>query len=141
VKYDDAAWHYGGDFPSDLTPEAGATHIGMFVAWMLLNGFAGDIHADEPEQMILLQRREVTPGEWFIRNCDEKFTDEDLSAEGNQFAGVYYETSYLADYQKLFPNVYNTQDSWTNFDELAPIISKRVAAWQRNRRPWWKRLF
>src|SRR6266404_3538306 len=36
MKYDDASWHYGGDFPEDLPREAGATHTGMFVAWALL---------------------------------------------------------------------------------------------------------
>ncbi|WP_265102660.1 hypothetical protein [Acinetobacter sp. 'aerobic (ED)'] len=36
MKYDDASWHYGGDFPADLPQEAGATHIGMFLTWMLL---------------------------------------------------------------------------------------------------------
>lgn len=26
MKYDDASWHYGGEFPDDLPPTAGATH-------------------------------------------------------------------------------------------------------------------
>lgn len=38
MKYDDASWHVGGDFPKELPPEAGATHIGMFAAWCMLNG-------------------------------------------------------------------------------------------------------
>ena len=33
MKYDDASWHYEGAYPADLPPEAGATHIGMFLAW------------------------------------------------------------------------------------------------------------
>ncbi|RML48695.1 DUF7832 domain-containing protein [Pseudomonas avellanae] len=32
MKYDDASWHYNGNFPSDLPDTAGATHIGMFLA-------------------------------------------------------------------------------------------------------------
>lgn len=35
MKYDDSTWHTDGDFPADLPPEAGATHIGMFMAWAL----------------------------------------------------------------------------------------------------------
>jgi len=38
MKYDDASWHSEGDFPGDLRAEAGATHIGMFFAWLMLNG-------------------------------------------------------------------------------------------------------
>jgi len=41
MKYDDASWHYGGDFPDDLPDEAGATHTGMFLAWALLSGLGG----------------------------------------------------------------------------------------------------
>lgn len=32
TRYDRADWHSGGDFPKDLTDEAGGTHIGMFLA-------------------------------------------------------------------------------------------------------------
>ena len=31
MKYDDASWHYGGDFPADLPQAAGATHIVMVI--------------------------------------------------------------------------------------------------------------
>ena len=41
MKYDDASWHYGGDFPSELSSDAGATHIGMFVTWALLVDLGG----------------------------------------------------------------------------------------------------
>ncbi len=27
MKYDDASWHYGGDFPKGLNNEAGATDL------------------------------------------------------------------------------------------------------------------
>ena len=38
MKYDDWSWHSGREFPAGLPPEAGAIHIGMFVAWALLHG-------------------------------------------------------------------------------------------------------
>jgi hypothetical protein len=44
MAYDRADAHYGGNFPSDLPPEAGATHIGMFLAWVILNGLEGEFH-------------------------------------------------------------------------------------------------
>jgi hypothetical protein len=92
VKYDDASWHSGGDFPADLPPEAGATHIAMFVAWALLHGLAGDIHIREfPEPLARLRERKITPGHFFLEACDGKFTDEDLSELGNRFAEHYYE--------------------------------------------------
>lgn len=141
VKYDDASWHYGADFPPELPLKAGATHIAMFVAWAALNGLAGDYHTREAaDDLALLRQRKITPTEWFIRVCDEKFTDEDLNAEGNAFARAYYGNegdlptssgSYLADYAEIFstaPTLYHVNDSWASFDAIAPVISKRFEA-------------
>ena len=143
MKYDDASWHYGGDFPADLPPEAGATHIALFVAWAVVNGLAGEYHTkDAADDLALLQRREVTPTEWFIRACDEKFTNEDLNDEGNSFAASYYgnaegmhstDGSYLVDYCETFPNadsLYDVEDSWASFDALAPRLDSRFKAWR-----------
>jgi hypothetical protein len=138
--YDDASWHYGGDFPAGLPPEAGATHIGMFLAWMVLNGHGGATHA---AALAGLSERVATPGSWFLRSCDEKLTDTDLSAEGNRFAQAYYlfdedrhdegEPSYLSDYAKSFPDLesaYSVPDDWASFDRLAPILMHRFALWR-----------
>ena len=136
MKYDDASWHYGGDFPPDLPREAGATHIAMFLAWAALNGLAGDYHKiDSAKELAELLAREITPGAWFIRTCDEKFTDEDLSEEGNQFAAAYYGDggSYVSDYCDAFPDVpslYHVEASWVSFDALAPIIANRLRGWR-----------
>jgi hypothetical protein len=141
MKYDDASWHYGGDFPKDLSDEAGATHAGMFVAWALLAGLAGDIHIEEfPEGVEKLRSRTVTPGQFFLEACDGKFTDEDLNDEGNAFAQEYFEFergSYLEDYGRLLaedlPSQYHVQDSWTNFDKLRPSLDKKFEDWRRSR--------
>ena len=92
MKYDDASWHYGGDFPRELPPEAGATHIGMFVAWAMLNSLASDEALDDYDEDIeALRKRTITPGQWVMRVLDEKFSDHDLSDEGNAFAASYYQ--------------------------------------------------
>jgi hypothetical protein len=143
MKYDDASWHYGGDFPAELPPQAGATHIAMFVAWAVMNGLAGEYHTkDAADDLALLYRRDVTPTEWFIRACDEKFTNEDLNDEGNSFAASYYgsgeglhstDGSYLDDYCETFPaagSLYDVEDSWGSFDALAPRLSSRLEAWR-----------
>ena len=36
MKYGGASWCYEGGFPAGLPLEAGAAHIGMSLAWMLL---------------------------------------------------------------------------------------------------------
>ncbi len=144
MKYDDASWHYGGNFPAGLPMQAGATHIAMFVAWAVMNGLAGQYHIeDAADDLALLKGRVVTPTSWFIRACDEKFTHEDLNDEGNSFAASYYGNeeglhstsgSYLDDYCGAFPNaesLYHVEDSWDSFDVLAPALSSRLKSWRR----------
>ncbi len=151
IKYDDASWHFGGDFPADLPPEAGGTHIGMFVAWAMLTGLAGEIHTkDSAEMLAKLSDRALAPGAWFIAACDEKFTDEDLNQEGNEFALSYYADkdglktttpSYLNDYENAFPDsddLYRIPNTWETYQVIAPIISRRFIKW-RNSQKGWKR--
>jgi hypothetical protein len=141
VKYDDASWHYGGKFPEDLPNEAAATHIGMFVAWALLTGLAGEIHAVEfPEEIEKLRSRRVTPGQFFLEACDGKFTDDDLNDEGNAFTEEYFESehgSYMDHYDRLLaeglPSVYHVQDTWSNFDKLRPVLDEKLVEWRTSR--------
>ena len=140
MKYDDASWHYGGDFPAELPPEAGATHAGMFLAWALLRGLGGQIHRDEPGTLEALRSRQTTPGRFLVERCDEKFTDEDLDDEGNEFARAYFDLDkgeYLSDYEKVLgkglPSLYHVADSWKNFDVLKPVLDRRLEEWKRRR--------
>jgi hypothetical protein len=150
VKYDDASWHYGGQFPEDLPPEAGARHTGMFVAWAMLAGLASELHTTEiPEELEKLRSRVITPGAFFLAVCDGKFTDEDLNDEGNAFAQAYFNFdtgSYLKDYDRVLtkglPSQYHVQDTWANFETLRPVLDKRLHDWRNAHRsagrPWWK---
>jgi hypothetical protein len=42
MAYDRADWHYGSDFPNDVPDENGGTHIGMFLAWAIINNWHFD---------------------------------------------------------------------------------------------------
>jgi len=44
MKYDDASWHYGGDFSIGSPEEYGGTYIALFMKWCFVKGWAGDIH-------------------------------------------------------------------------------------------------
>jgi hypothetical protein len=138
MKYDDASWHYEGDFPKDLPIEAAATHTGMFVAWALLSGLGGGmLVADFSGAVGKLRSRSLTPGEFFIEACDGKFTDQELNVEGNAFTKSYFEFkegSYLADYAATLrgdlTNLYQIADTWENFDRLKPVLDRRFAEWK-----------
>jgi hypothetical protein len=138
MKYDDASWHSGGDFPKDLPEEAAATHTGMFVAWALLSGLGGEIHVEDgPGELEALTSRDVTPGAFFMSMCDGKFTDEDLNDEGNAFARDYFvfdTGKYLQDYEKTvgsnLASLYHVADTWETFDRLKPVLDERFREWK-----------
>ncbi len=137
-KYDDASWHYGGDFPKELPNEAGATHSGMFLAWAIMNGMAGEILENDASGLLAnLKNRKLTPGQYLIKACDEKFIDIDLNEEGNAFAREYFDFengAYASDYEKTLaqklPTLYHVPDSWETYDKLAPVITSRFKAWK-----------
>jgi len=139
LKFDDASWHSGGDFPTDLPAEAAATHIGMFVGWCLLNGLAGELHTVEfSNELKFLQNRETTPGAWFLEHCDGKFTDEDVNEEGGSFAASYYEgelPEYVSDYEKAvgqgLASLYHVPDTWDSYNSLEPVIASRFSEWKK----------
>ncbi len=99
----------------------------------MTKGLAGDIHRDDfPEDLELLIGRKVTPGLWFLSACDGKFTDEDLSDIGNDFAGSYYQ-SYFKDYAFAFAEVkeiYAVPETWDSYDRISPVLTKQFSAWQ-----------
>jgi hypothetical protein len=139
--YDDAAWHRGDDWPADLPREASATHSGLFLAWALIAGLGGEHHhVDSPDELAQLLARRITPGAYLLMTCDGRFTDEDLSVEGNAFTKAYFHTDgalYFADYReylaKGLPSEYHVADSWASFDKLAPVLDRRLANWRRGR--------
>lgn len=141
MKYDDATWHSEGEFPKELPPEAGATHTGIFLAWALLSGLMGEFHeSTSSEELEQLRRREITPGLFFLRVCDGKFTDEDLSSEGNAFAQEYFDFesgAYLTDYDDVLsaelPSQYHVPDSWDSFDRIRPTLDERLSKWRSSR--------
>ena len=106
MKLDDAGWHYGGTFPADLPDRAGATHIGVFLAWAVTRDLVSpEMFEDDEPALDRLRRREITGTDLVMSLCDEKLVSDHFSAEGAAFAAAYYEgdrsagsRTYLDDY-------------------------------------------
>ncbi len=141
MKYDDATWHSGGDYPAHIPAAAAATHTGMYLVWALLAGLGGRFHGDNSAHDLgALKARTITPGAYLLAACDGKFLDEDLGDEGNAFTQAYFDFEtgqYLKDYQlaldQQFSSIYLIADTWKNFDTLKPILDARLAAWRKDR--------
>ena len=163
MAYDRPDWHYGGDYPKELPSENGGTHIGIFLAWVIIRHLEGDLHHDNERDEQALQAvrdRTMTGRDFLFRQCDEKFWEDDLNEEGNRFAKWYYESNkegrpcYIDDYAQVFddmPNnsLYYLEDSWANYELMAKVIDRRFDEWKRGvvplplgkfpkTKPWWK---
>lgn len=133
TTYDDASWHYGGDFDLALPREAAATHIGLFAAWCVTRGLYDAASVNEALAEELLQR-DLTPAA-FIVALDEKLTDDLLSQRGNEFADAYYdgdnEPCYLDDYVDVFDeidDIYAVPDAWESFERIESVLDQRFAS-------------
>lgn len=123
-KLDDASWH-------DT-----ATHIGLFVAWIILH----DLWKGEASQAAAVAKvrgRSMTGQQFLLRQCDGKLTSDDLTTAGAAFAERYYPKQYMKDYRRLLvgklPSDYAVADSWENYDRLAEAIDKRWRKHQAER--------
>lgn len=139
VAYDRADWHYGGEFPEDLPPEAGGTHIGMFLGWAIMRGLESEAHREgSAEALKAVRERRMTGRDFLMKECDEKFTEKDLNDEGNAFVEAYFlkegPGGYLSDYEETLgddlPSLYHVEDTWPNFDKFALILDWRFAEWK-----------
>ncbi len=141
MAYDKLDWHVGGTFPDDLPEEAGATHIGFFIAWAITRGLEGDVHHEDErsqEPLAAVRERRMTGRTFFLKECDAKFWEDDLNDVANEFARAYYGAdeapSYLDDYVTLLaedlPSEYHVEDSWENFDKVAALLDRRFAEWK-----------
>ncbi len=145
MKYDDASWHYEGEFPEELPESAGATHIGMFFAWLANHGMTSDMIAGDIEPLIT---RQTSPATFVMEVLDEKLLDDFLSEEGNAFCAAYYDlqggkfvSDYLGSFSKADADIYSVEDSWESYDLLAPVIDKRYQEWKVGKESIFGRFF
>lgn len=158
MKYDDASWHAGGEFPKELKPEDAATHIGMFIAWALQHDLASERHLTKNAEAVAAVRdRRMTGRDFVLQHGDGKFTSNELNTPGNAFAAAYYEKGYMADWQAFaaargFDSDYHVPDTWATFDDVARVLDLRFSEWQKGdvnwtplpasilrKRRWWNR--
>src|SRR5512136_1972962 len=135
MSYDRANFDYSTEAEPLPKGHAG-THIGMFLAWAVLNGLESDFHRERSAELVArLRRREITGRQFFEAACSESFSEKDLNEEGNAFAEYYYVDEagkrgpYFTDYKKVLatrlPSFWHVADTWDNYDKIAAVINRR----------------
>ena len=141
MAYDRADWHYGGDFPDDVPNENGATHIGIYLGWVIKRGLVGELHVEESVEALEAVRSGRSDGRTFlIEECDEKFTDEDLSDVGKRFTDSYYDETYNDDYIDTLDTddaetAYHYENSPENQALMEAVLDQRFEEWRREHAP------
>jgi hypothetical protein len=148
MKYDDASWHYGGDyFPLDQPEENGGTHIALFLKWCFIQGWAGEIHTtEEPEAVKAVIAGTLSATEFLFTYCDGKLLDVMLTDAGNMFAAQYYgdDGLYGEDYAEHFgAQMYIAPESAHDFTKFSAMLDARLKSGvltktQAKKRPWWQ---
>lgn len=130
MKFDDASWHYDGEFPADTPIQYGGTHIALFLRFCFTKGWAGALHLEyEPEATQKVIDGTLLATEFLFKYCGGKLTDEDFDETGNAFAKQYYgeDGLYLIDFVNRFGDImYRSPESAHDFEELASIIDERL---------------
>ena len=130
MKYDDASWHYGGNFPTDQPQEHGGTHIALFLKWCFVKGWAGSLHTEEqPDAVAAVISGDLSATEFLFKYCDGKLTDEDFNEIGNSFSAKYYgdDGLYLEDYSQAFgEQMYLAPEAAHDFGRFSAILDARL---------------
>lgn len=134
MKFDDAESYFLNATREGYTWEAAATHIGMYVTWLIEQSLFGD-NADAVA-VGRVKSRHMTGAEFVEEHCDGKLLDEDLSEDGLAFTEWYYER-YLDDYCRHFrldgsaDALANVANTWDNYERLKPLLDGALAKWRR----------
>lgn len=142
MKHDDAEYFFLNFETDKLENEAGATHIGMYMAWMILHELVSEeLRAHAAERIAALKAREITGPEFVVDQLDCKLMDGDLSEQGNAFTLDYYPKQFPLDYMEAFgvddstADVFcSVPDTWDNFAKIGKVIDVRFEVWKRARR-------
>jgi hypothetical protein len=133
VIYDDAAYHHGASAFSTkgLDPHNGGTHIGMYLAWVILNRMESfSLRQTAPSQTEEVRSKQITGREFLFAHCAGRLTSDALNSEAQAFTQSYYEEQYLHDFDELLvtnaSGTYTVADNWTNYDRLAAVMDKRL---------------
>jgi len=139
--YGNADYQTGEPDDPQYKAEWGASHLALFVAWAVNHDL---LSAKLRKPAAAVKARRARPLEWLFAHRDGRLAEADLTEAGTRFARYYYGTpaeglragegSYLQDFIATLKGGDDTalvEDSRENYDDLAPIIDQRHAAFIR----------
>jgi hypothetical protein len=134
VKYDDKEYHEEAAIEAGQPAEHGATHIGLFLSWLIRN----DLHDPElfDDAHVAAIRQGEMAGSDLAGYVDGKLVSDMLTDEGNGFAAARYD-AYLDAYGVVFADQpdYAIEDDPAAEALVHPMIDGIYADWVAAGRP------
>ena len=134
IKYDDASWHYEGDFPENIDGAQGFVHIGMYLGWLIDHDMISEEFRNDYRSEIVGFKERMISCAHILELMDGKLASCDLNAEGNAFSQYYYD-DYLEDIGMLAESsrmlsTYHVKDTWDNYEKIKNMINKNYVGWR-----------
>ena len=114
-----------------------ADHIGLFLRWVIENGFEGKDDDVDHNGCELVRKGEITGAEYLMKYCDGKFWDCDICDEIKPFVDEYYSSDdknrpyqYFDDLVEAIgeENIYQIISDDKEYNALKPLIDRAYAA-------------
>lgn len=124
--------------------ERAAGPLGVYLAWCANLGLLSDkLNQGIEGEVVRLRMRDLRPVEFLIKATAGSLRREHLNEVGLQFTERYY-AGYLDDYAAALnlegSSIYDVEDSWANYDRVAPELTRRLYRRRRKRaKHWWQR--
>jgi hypothetical protein len=117
----------------------------FFASWCALKGL---LRADKftPDLIEPLRERRMTPLQFLHGPCGQLLWSGDIAPDARGFVSDYFDGVLTPDAQRWVTDVKTvfgssnhfrdadeamTEDTWDNFDRIAPVIEKRYGEWRR----------
>lgn len=148
VKFMDTSWfeqaieHYNDASQRDIM-----RLLGFYFCWAACSDLLSELHLNDLELNVeALKKRDTSPLS-VIDHIDTKLGEEDFNERGQLFSAEYLVKRYFEDFTKAFleetleTHPFDVNDSWENYEKIAPRIEKRFDAWKCGKdinKPWWR---
>ncbi|CEN80550.1 DUF7832 domain-containing protein [Paraclostridium sordellii] len=134
---DSMDWHYRDNYPDNLDKLHAATHIGIFLGWIIENNLESEFLKNIlKEDIENFKKRKITGRQIFLNKCNRVLDDKFIDKKALEFTLGYYLSSredycqYIADYNEVFKDCnlnssYEVEDIWENYYKMFSMIDKR----------------
>ncbi|MEA4854440.1 MAG: hypothetical protein VB082_09235 [Christensenella sp.] len=137
MAFDQMEWH-AETFPDSMDRDCAGTHIGMYLAWLIMNDMiAPELYREYEADFERVKRREMTGRDLLMERLNEGLLEDVMTEEAQEFTADYYDSKYIDDYENVLGNsadseyaVYLHDDSWENYDQVEPMITERFEQWR-----------